>query len=154
ETPSLEPPATEGHPLGDKNGNGVLDGGDIILNFSDGIDDDDNGYVDDISGWDFMKDDNDPYDDTRYGHGTGEARDSVAEGNDGRGDIGGCPKCRYIPRRVADSFIADVNAFAQAVVYATDNGAKVVQCALGTVNMNAFGQAALSYAYFNGVLNV
>ena len=66
------------NPLGDRNGNGMLDAGDLILNFSDGVDDDGNGYVDDIAGWDFMKDDNDPYDDTRYGHGTGEARDSTA----------------------------------------------------------------------------
>jgi MYXO-CTERM domain-containing protein len=154
ETPTLTPPASEGHPLGDKNGNGVLDAGDLILNFSDGIDDDANGYVDDISGWDFMKDDNDPFDDTNYGHGTGEARDSTARGNDGAGDIGGCPRCRFIPMRVGDSFIADVNAFAQAVIYAADNGAKVIQCALGTVNMNDFAQRALDYAYANGVLNV
>jgi MYXO-CTERM domain-containing protein len=154
ETPALEPQPSEGHPLGDKNGNGVLDAGDIILNFSDGIDDDANGYVDDISGWDFMKDDNNPYDDTRYGHGTGEARDSTATGNDGRGEIGGCSKCRFIAMRVGDSFIADVNAFAQGVVYATDIGAKVVQSALGTVNMNAFTQRALDYAYANGVLTV
>lgn len=154
ETPSLQPPASEGHPLGDLNNNGVLDGGDIILNFSDGIDDDQNGYVDDISGWDFMKDDNNPYDDTRYGHGTGEARDSTATGNDGQGEIGGCPKCRFIAMRVGDSFIADVNAFAQGVVYATDIGAKVVQSALGTVNMNEFTQRALDYAYDKGVLTI
>ena len=73
--PALKPEASEGHPKGDKNNNGRLDAGDLILNFSDGIDDDKNGYVDDISGWDFMKNDNDPYDDTRYGHGTGEAND-------------------------------------------------------------------------------
>ncbi len=153
-TPTLTPAETEGHPLGDINGNGILDGGDIIQNFSDEIDDDGNGYVDDISGWDFMKDDNNPYDDTRYGHGTGEAKDSVATGNDGHGAIGGCPKCRVISMRVGDSFMADVNAFAQAVIYATDNGARVVQCALGTLNTNRFSQAALDYAYENGVLTV
>ena len=154
DTPTLQPAAGPDQLLGDINGNGVLDGGDIIINFSDGIDDDGNGYVDDISGWDFMKDDNNPYDDTRYGHGTGEARDSTATGNDGRGAIGGCPNCRFIAMRVGDSFIADVNAFAEAVVYATDNGARVVQCALGTINMNDFAQQALDYAHFNGVLNV
>ena len=36
-----------------------------------------NGYVDDISGWDFFADDNDAYDDPRFGPGNGEARDSV-----------------------------------------------------------------------------
>ncbi len=154
QTPSLEPAAIGDNPLGDKNGNGVLDCGDIILNFSDGIDDDANGYVDDISGWDFMKDDNNPYDDTRYGHGTGEARDSTATGNDGGGEIGACPKCRFIPLRAGDSFITDVNPFALGVIYATDIGAKVIQSAIGTVDMSEFTQRALDYAYRKGVLTV
>ncbi|MBI4950821.1 MAG: VCBS repeat-containing protein [Myxococcales bacterium] len=153
ETPTLQPPAGT-NPAGDVDQNGVLDAGDLIHQFSDGIDDDANGYVDDISGWDFMKDDNDPYDDTRYGHGTGEANDSVAEGNNGRDSLGVCPRCRFIAMRVGDSFIADVNAFAESVVYATDTGAKVIQCALGTINMNRFAQAALDYAYAHGVLAV
>ncbi len=154
DSPALQPDPSDGHPRGDKNNNGRLDAGDLISNFSDGKDDDNNGYVDDISGWDFMKADNNPYDDTRYGHGTGEARDSTATGNNGMGGIGGCPKCRFIPMRVGDSFIADVNNFAQAVIYATDNGASIVQCALGTINMNRFAQQALDYSYSKGVLNV
>jgi hypothetical protein len=139
---------------GDVNGNGVLDAGDLILTFSDGVDDDGNGYVDDISGWDFMKDDNDPYDDTRYGHGTGEARDSTAATNNGIGGAGVCPLCRFVALRVGDSFIADVQAFSKAVVYAADNGASVIQEALGTINMSSFAQAALDYAWAKGVVVV
>lgn len=152
DAPSLQPEATADHPRGDRNWNGVLDAGDLILSFSDGIDDDQNGYVDDIAGWDFFKDDNDPYDDTRYGHGTGEARDSVSQADNGIGSAGACPRCRFIPMRVGDSFITDVTDFAQAVAYATDNGARVVQCALGTINNNRFSQAALDHAYRQGVL--
>lgn len=154
ETSSLTPAASEGRPLGDRNANGKLDAGDLIQNFSDGIDDDGNGYVDDISGWDFFKDDNDPYDDTRYGHGTGEGVDSMARANNGIGGAGGCNGCRMLQLRVGDSFITDVTDFAQAVVYATDMKAKVVQSALGTVNMNKFTQEALDYAYEQGVLTV
>jgi hypothetical protein len=154
ETSSLKPDPADGKPRGDKNANGRLDAGDLILNLSDGIDDDNNGYVDDIAGWDFMKNDNDPYDDTRYGHGTGEARDSTSETNNGVGSAGACPLCRFIPTRVGDSFIADVNAFAKAVVYAADNQVSVVQCALGTINMSRFTQSALDYAYAKGVLVV
>jgi MYXO-CTERM domain-containing protein len=154
DTPTLTPAASAGHPLGDRNGNGVLDAGDLILNFSDGVDDDGNGYVDDIAGWDFMKDDNDPYDDTRYGHGTGEARDSVAATNNMKGDAGVCPNCRFVPMRTGDSFITDVTSFGKAVIYATDNGARIIQCALGTINNNRFAQAALDYAYQNNVLAV
>ena len=40
----------------------------------------------------------------------------------------------FIPMRVGDSFVADVNNFAQAVIYGVDNGALVIQEALGTLN--------------------
>jgi MYXO-CTERM domain-containing protein len=149
-TPSVG--KTTGGDFKDGNGNGVLDPGDLIVLFSDGKDDDLNGFTDDISGWDFFKDDNDPYDDTRYGHGTGEASDSTEEGNEGEGDIGVCPKCRFVPLRVGDSFIADVNDFAQAVTYGVDNGAKVIQEALGTVNQSNLSRAAIDYAYSKGVV--
>jgi MYXO-CTERM domain-containing protein len=154
DTVTLTPAASAGHPLGDRNGNGKLDAGDLILNFSDGVDDDGNGYVDDISGWDFMKDDNDPYDDTRYGHGTGEAGDSTAATNNGIGDAGVCPQCRFVMMRVGDSFITDSTSFGKGVIYATDNGVRIVQCALGTINLNRFTRAALDYAYTNDVLVV
>ena len=104
-----------------------------LIAFSDGDDDDGNGFADDIVGWDFLDDDNDAYDDVQYGHGTGEARDSTAEADNG-GDAGSCPNCMSMPLRVGDSFIADVNRFAQAVIYATDNGVLVIQEALGTLN--------------------
>src|SRR5207247_6595326 len=53
-------------------GKPVLDPEDLIIAFSDGTDADGNGYADDVAGWDFLDDDNDPYDDVQYGHGTGE----------------------------------------------------------------------------------
>ncbi len=139
---------------GDANRNCILDPGDLIELFSDGVDDDANGYKDDIAGWDFFKDDNDPYDDTRYGHGTGEARDSAAEGNNGQDEIGVCPLCTFVPVRVGDSFITDVDDFAQATVYAADLGVKVVQEALGTINQTPFSKAAIDYAYQKGAIVV
>ena len=58
---------------------------DLLIAFSDGGDDDGNGYVDDIAGWDFLDDDNDPFDDVQYGHGSGEVQDSTAEADNGAG---------------------------------------------------------------------
>ena len=55
---------------------------------------------------------------------------------------------------LGDSFIADVQDFAKAVVYATDNGAQVIAEALGTLNHTSYGQSAVDYAYANGVLLV
>src|SRR5207237_5778137 len=135
----------------DRNANGLLDPEDLILTFSDHKDDDHNGYVDDVAGWDFYQADNDPADDVTYGHGTGEARDSSAEIEK---QLTQCPNCMVEPLRVGDSFIADINHWAQAVVYAVDNGASVVQEALGTINHTGFGQAAADYAYSHGVLVV
>jgi MYXO-CTERM domain-containing protein len=140
--------------LGDLNKNCILDPGDLIEMFSDGVDDDGNGYVDDIAGWDFFKNDNNPYDDTRYGHGTVAARDSSAEANNGTGEPGVCPKCRFIPLRVGDSFFADANDFAKAAIYATDMRASVIQEALSTLNQTPFSKAAIDYAYKKNVLVV
>ena len=123
---------------------------DLIIAFSDGTDADHNGYVDDIAGWDFLDNDNDPLDDVHYGHGTGEALDSSAEANNG-GQSGACPNCTVVPLRVGDSFVADVNRFGQAVLYATDNNVLVVQEALGTLNRSTLGQKAIDYAYDHGV---
>jgi autotransporter-associated beta strand protein len=58
--------------ISDQNGNGVIDGGDILQAWSDGADGDGNGYVDDLIGWDFVNNDNDPLDDNGHGtHGAG-----------------------------------------------------------------------------------
>lgn len=57
----------------DVNQNGILDPGDLIAIFSDGVDDDTNGYIDDISGWDFFEDDNNAFDNVNFNHGTGRS---------------------------------------------------------------------------------
>ncbi len=129
---------------------GMFEPEDVLIAFSDGVDDDHNGYVDDIVGWDFLDDDNDPYDDVQYGHGSGEIRDSGAEADNG-GDLGSCPNCMVVPLRVGDSFIADVNRFGQGVIYATDNNVQVVQEALGTLNNSSLAREAVNYAYRHGV---
>src|SRR5918992_600185 len=140
-------------PLGDgpvDDGRPLLDPQDVLIAFTDGLDLDSNGFVDDVVGWDFLDDDNDPFDDVQYGHGTGEARDSTAEADNG-GELGTCPNCMSIHLRVGDSFIADESDVAQAVLYAVDNGALVVQEALGTLNHTSLGRDAVEYAYDRGV---
>ncbi len=133
------------------NQNGRIDPQDLIRRFSDGVDGDANGYIDDISGWDFFWNDNDPHDDTDFGHGDGEARDSAAEGNDGQGGIGVCPTCLVLMCRAADSFVADANEFGASVIFAVDSGASLIQEALGSINNTTFSQKAIEYAYQNNV---
>src|SRR4051812_5395957 len=128
----------------------LLDPQDVLIAFSNGDDADHNGFKDDIVGWDFFDDDNDPYDDVQYGHGTGEARDSSSEA-DNTGSLGSCPNCMVVPLRVGESFVADVNHFAEAAIYATDNDVQVIQEALGTLNNSPLAHQAVDYAYHHGV---
>ncbi len=139
-------------PIPDLNGNGLADPEDLILNpaYSNGVDNDHNGYVDDISGWDFLFGDNDPLDTVNYGHGTGEAEDSTAADN-GVGNVGTCPHCTFIPVRVGDSFIADAGRFAAGVLFGLDSQAAVVQEALGAITNPRQAQQAIDAAYKRGV---
>ena len=143
--------------LDDVNFNGLRDPQDLIWAdngvgpCSDSVDSDNNGYVDDISGWDFFWNDNDPSDDADFGHGTGEANDSVSEIHDDSGRGGICARCLLLNVRVGDSFVADVNQFAEAAIFVVDSGVDVIQEALGTINNTSFSQAAIDYAYFNNV---
>ena len=132
-----------------------LDGEDLIAFYSDGTDDDANGFVDDIAGWDFFDDDNDPFDASSYSsagnHGSGRSSDALAEGNNGLAGIGLCPRCRLVPIRIWDTFVADPNNFALCMLYAADNGIEVIEAAIGAVTTTAFAQAATQYAYEHGV---
>lgn len=138
---------------GDANRNCVLDPGDLVLLFSDGVDDDANGYVDDIAGWDFLKNDNDPFDDTASNAGALAATWANAESIDG-GVPGTCPGCRHLVLRVGDGAVADATDVGMAVVYAADQGAQVIQVSGSTVNDSPFFRDALDYAYAKGSLVV
>ncbi len=121
----------------------------------DGQDNDGNGYTDDIAGWDFMAHDNDPfntYEREEYGtHGTGVMRNIGAEGNDG-GDIGVCPNCAILPVRVGHAFISDAARVAEAIVFAVDSGAAVINLSIGALSHSAQVDAALAWAWQNDVV--
>ncbi len=129
---------------------GILTPEDLIIAFSDGIDHDHDGYVDDIAGWNFVDNDNDPFDDVHYGHGTGEEEDSAAEADTSAGESGTCPNCEIMELRVGESFVADANRFAEATIYATDRGIDVIQEPLGTLNDPVFTRDAIDYAWEHG----
>lgn len=69
------------NPGEDINNDGIVDESDF-----NNIDDDGNGFIDDVRGWDFFSNDNDPYD--TYGHGTHCAGTIGAVGNNGTGVVG------------------------------------------------------------------
>ena len=108
------------------------------------------GFSAAIAGWNFLDNSNDPYDDVHYDHGTGEAHDSTGAANSSE-DPGACPNCMILPVRVGDSFIAYGNDFAQAVLFAVDSGATVIQEALGTLDVTTTAREAVEYANAHGV---
>ncbi|GAC1318221.1 MAG: hypothetical protein NVSMB25_07360 [Thermoleophilaceae bacterium] len=122
------------------------------------FDNDRNGYANDIAGWNFFDDSNDPLDRSSYfaadNHGTGRALDGEEQGNDAQGSIGTCPHCQYMPIRVWDTFVSDGNTFGLGITYATDNGAKVIEGSDGSLYHSAFAEGASRYAYDHGVSQV
>jgi hypothetical protein len=137
------------------NADSFLDPSDLIASFSDGSDGDANGYVDDIAGWDFFDNDNDPYDASSCcsanGHGSGRAKEAVAQTNNGVAETGMCPRCQLLPLRIWDSFVPPTDNWALAVTYAADNGASVAEGAIGGLTNTGFARSAVRYADRKGM---
>jgi hypothetical protein len=131
----------------------------LIMAFSDGSDDDLNGYMDDICGWDFFANDNDADDVSSYTstaryHGTGQSFAAGGEFYDNPeliNEIGACPDCTIMPLKAWDSFVQDTNYYGQAVFYAAYNGAHVIEGALGGLNNSGLCRDAVEYAYKKGM---
>jgi subtilisin family serine protease len=95
-----------------------------------GIDDDGNGYVDDIRGWDFVDDDNDPMD--FNGHGTHCAGTIAGVGNNSAGVAGVMWNAKVMPVRVLNTQgYGTVYHSIAAIKYATAMGADVISCSFG-----------------------
>ncbi len=103
------------------NGEWQLDPGDL-----DGIDNDNNGYVDDLIGWDFVNNDNNPYDDHFAGHGTHVAGIIGARGNNGKGIAGVAWEVQLMPLKFLDESGKGYTSGAIAALqYAADMGAQL-----------------------------
>lgn len=118
-------------------------------NGSDFEDDDNNGYCDDVHGWDFIHNTaiiNDGMDGN--GHGTHCAGIAAAVGGNGIGITGANPNAKILPIKVmGDDGTGDVATIVRGIDYAVASGANILSMSLGSsVNSSAQYQA-LSKAY-------
>lgn len=140
----------------DLDGNGRVDSTDF-----NGVDDDGNGFVDDIRGWDFTdapsfpdggdfeQPDNDPFDEN--GHGTSVAGIIGASGGNGTGIAGLAYGCRIMPLRAGTALgFLEEDDVASAIVYAVDNGARIINMSFGDEVVSPLLRDVIAYAHARG----
>jgi subtilisin family serine protease len=132
-----------------------------------GIDDDHNGFIDDVIGWDFVNgvfgvqdedfsvSDNDPMD--RHGHGTQVAGISAAAGNNQQGIIGVAWNCRLMVVRTgyktaSGNGMMQSDYVAQGIIYAAQNGAHIINISWGSSQPSRVIKHAIDFATDHGAL--
>ncbi len=124
------------HP--DLAGNAWLNPGEVV----NGIDDDGNGFIDDIRGWDFVNNDNDPMDDN--GHGTHTSGTFGAVGNNGIGVTGVNWNCKIMALKfLSASGSGSTSAAVSCVNYAVNKGVKI--------SNNSWGGGGFSQALYDAI---
>ncbi len=117
-----------------------------------GLDDDGNGYIDDVHGWDFVQDDASP--DDVAGHGTTVAGVITAERNT-TGSTGVAYDAQILAVRILDGEGQGTQIdIASGIRYAVDAGADIINLSLGGATGSVRVQRAIEYAAENDVFIV
>ena len=128
----------------------------------DGIDNDQNGYIDDVNGWDFIDQDATPspdrsihFDKDAIPHGTMVAGIIAAVGDNAEGISGISWSSKIMPIRVMDNFGAG-NTFAayEGVEYAIANGADVINMSFSSFEFDVQFRNAIEKAHEAGIVVV
>lgn len=114
-------------------------------------DDDNNGFRDDVHGWDFVNQTGDIHD--FNSHGTHCAGIAGAVTGNGIGIAGACPDAWIMPVGVMQSDgSGDIATIVRGINYATQNGADVISMSIGSYAYSAAMEQALAVAYQTAVL--
>ncbi len=130
----------------DLNANGYIDGGDLLRDsrWADGLDGDGNGKIDDLIGWDFQDNDNDPMPGPTGGHGTGMAQWIGAIPNNGIGKVGVNWQISMMPVRIHTDGVNIVAANGAAGLdYAVAQGA--------SISNNSWGNDTFSQVMYDAI---
>jgi len=127
---------------------------------NNGIDDDGNGYIDDVHGWDFIGSSylnpvqsNNPVD--HFGHGTHVSGTIAAVGNNGIGVIGVAWNAQIMPVKGLDDTGTGIDStLGPAIIYAANNGADVISNSWAGGGTSQTIADAVSYAYNLGAVIV
>ncbi len=118
-----------------------------------GKDDDNNGFVDDVFGWNFVDNSNNTWDNN--GHGTFISGIIAARTDDRIGIAGVNPWARILPVKVTDfDNMGESIGLLEGIYYATKMGARVINVSIGGRRLTKAERFAISYANSKGALVV
>jgi serine protease len=120
---------------------------------TNGRDDDANGFVDDVNGWDFVNGDRKPADDND--HGTWVSGVIAANPNNAQGIAGISWTDKILPVKVMDSAGSGYTSdLARGIRYAADRGARVINMSVGGFPYDVAVKSAVDYAWSKGAVLV
>ncbi|MBS1550978.1 MAG: S8 family serine peptidase [Bacteroidetes bacterium] len=118
-----------------------------------GLDDDNNGYIDDYKGWDFAYDDRKPED--GFGHGTNIATVIGASTDNTIGFAGVDKKCRLMNcKNLNSDNTGEYSWWSESIKYAVDNGADIINMSEGGDDYSRILKTAVNYAIDSDVMVV
>jgi subtilisin family serine protease len=128
-----------------------VNSGEIAAN---GLDDDGNGYIDDVYGYDFIDSDSDPIPADGTYHGTLVAGTIGAKGDNNAGITGVCKSASIMLIRALGISGGTTSSIVSAINYAINNGAKVINLSLGGASYDPGFDAVITKAKTAGVVVV